>query len=326
MLNKFKKLPQVLWDFMESAQPTWPLAFFRIGLGSICVGKMIALHSSFTELYGQYGFIQWTISKFSNYGFLPHLGDLSVLLTNNLGISSDNSTLLLLYLYYTLCTMLITGLFTRLTTIALFFLHLAFINTGSAVIYGVDVFTQMSLFYGIFFPLGSAYALDNKIGITPFRKRSVGAGIALRCIQIQMCLVYFSTSIEKSMGIQWWNGEAIWRTFMMPIFKTYDFSWLANHPWIPIVTGIFVLILEAGYTIAMWIPKLRVVCFFLITFLHLQISVFMGMWFFGFVMIFLSSFAFGHYILKDLSPILYLVSRRIKSTRAIKTVPRIAES
>jgi hypothetical protein len=87
-----------------------------------------------------------------------------------------------------------------------------------------------------------------------------------------------------------------------------------------------VLILEAGYSIAMWIPKLRVVCFFLITLLHLQISVLMGMWFFGFVMIFLSSFAFGLYILKDLSPILYIISRRIKSTRAARTVPRIAES
>jgi hypothetical protein len=34
--------------------------------------------------------------------------------------------------------------------------------------------------------------------------------------------------------------------------------------------------------------------------LHLGISFLMGMWFFGFVMVFLSVFAFGHEVLGDL--------------------------
>lgn len=313
---------------MEAAQPTWPLAFFRIGLGGICFGKMLALYGSFIELYGQYGFIQWTLSKLSNYSFTPHIGDASIFLSDVFQISTDNATYLLLYIYAILCVMLVVGLFTRFTTVVLFFLHLAFINTGNAVIYGVDVFTQMALFYGMFFPLSSAYTLDNKIGISEFKKCSSGAGISLRCIQIQMCMVYFSTAIEKSLGIQWWNGEAIWRTFMMPIFKTYDFSWLANLPLIAIITGILVLIIEAGYIVAMWIPKLRVVCLVLISALHLNISILMGMWFFGFVMIFLSFFAFGHYIIKDLTLIFgnYQLRHTTSSANNIESLSTIARS
>lgn len=304
MRSKLTKASARFWHFFEQEQPTWPLAFFRIGLGIICMGKMLVLLPSFIELYGQYGFIQWTISKFSNYPFLPHIGDMSLWIAETFRCSTDTATYTLLYIYLLLCAMLILGVLTRVTTIVLFILHLAFINTGEAVIYGVDVFTQMALFYGMFFPLGSAYALDNVLGLSSFKKSSKGAGIAIRCIQIQMCLVYFSTTIEKSLGIQWWNGEAIWRTFMMPIFKTYDFAWVSGLPWLAVLTGVLVLIVEGGYIFTMWIPKLRTLWLLMIILLHLVISVVMGMWFFGFVMVFLSLFAFGKDARKDLLPIL----------------------
>jgi hypothetical protein len=114
-----------------------------------------------------------------------------------------------------------------------------------------------------------------------------------------MCIVYLSTGIEKCFGIQWLNGEAIWRTLMMPIFRNYDFSWLSKFPIIPTLIGIGILIVEIGYSVFMWIPKIRVIWLALIILLHSGIGIFLGMWYFALVMIFLSLFAFGYDVLKD---------------------------
>ncbi|WP_264530143.1 HTTM domain-containing protein [Flavobacterium sp. N502540] len=299
-ISIFYKLTSKFFNFIEVEKPTYPLFFFRVGLSMICIGKFVVLKSNFNEFYGQYGLIQWSISKLSNYNFLPHIGNIVFALSKCFSISHDQATTLLLELFFCACCFLMIGLFTRISTVICFFLHLAFINTGNGFIYGVDVFTQLALFYGMFFPLNATYSIDSSIGISKFKKTSVWSGISIRMIQIQMCIVYLSTGIEKSLGKQWLNGEAIWRTLMMPIFKTYDFSWISNYPFIPVTLGIFVLIIEIGYSVFIWYPKTRTIWYIFIILLHINIGVIMGMWFFAFVMIFLNTFAFGSDVLNDI--------------------------
>jgi len=301
MLNKLNNVYLRVFSFIETEKPTYPLLFFRMGLALICIGKFVVLYHNFLLFYGQYGLIQWSLSKVENYSFAPHIGDLALYLSHLFHISVDQATFTILTIFFCSCGCLFIGLFTRLSIIICFLLHLAFVNTGTGIVYGVEVFTQMALFYALFFPLNSTWSVDAVIGISTYKKSSVGAGMAIRVIQLQMCAVYFSSGIEKSLGIQWLNGEAIWRTFMMPIFNNYDLSWIAFYPIIPILMGILVLITEIGYIFFMWMKNIRVFWLFLIVSLHLNIGIFMGMWFFAAIMIFLSLVAFGADVVSDIS-------------------------
>lgn len=316
MQNKLNKIVDSIFKFIEVEKPLYPLLFFRTGLSLICFGKFFALYSNYLNFYGQYGLIQWTISKLSNYNFLPHLGDLAILGNHYLHLSADSSTQLILQLFFCSCLFLFLGLFTRITTVICFILHLTLINTGNGIIYGVDVFTQLSLFYALFFPLNSAWSLDVLIGISKLKEKSVAAGISIRVIQIQLCIVYFSTGIEKCFGRQWLNGEAIWRTLMMPIFKNYNFYWISGFPYIPYLLGITVLIIELGYAFMMWKKGIRVIWLFLIVSLHFNIGLLMGMWYFALIMIFLSLFAFGDDVISDIRS--YRRSRTLKSLIAVR--------
>ncbi|MCX2480828.1 hypothetical protein OQY15_17115 [Pedobacter sp. MC2016-15] len=299
MPNNPGSLYQRLFNFIEVEKPTYPLLFYRTGLALICIGKFAVLYHNFLIFYGQYGLIQWSISKVNAYPYAPHIGDYSIFLGRFFNISFDDAAMLVMKIFFCSSLCLFFGLFTRLSTFLCFMLHLAFINTGSGIIYGVEVFTQLALFYALFFPLNTTYSADMVLGLSKYKKESVGAGIAIRLVQFQMCLVYLSSGIEKCLGIQWLNGEAIWRTMMMPIFKHYDFSWMADYPYIPLIIGLSVLIVEIGYVVFMWMKNVRVWWLGMIIALHLGIGIFMGMWFFALVMVFLSVFAFGDDVIKD---------------------------
>ena len=243
--------------------------------------------------------VPWAISKASIYPFLPHLGDVAIWLSDLTGQSLDGATYTLYYIFISACICFIAGFLTHISSIICFFLHLCLIYAASGYMYGVDVFTQIGFFYCIFFPMGSNYALDNVIGIRKAVQRSVEAGILKRIIQFQLCIIYFSTAIEKGLGHQWWNGEAIWRTFMLPTFKHFDFGWMAYVPAVPLIMGWSILVIEFAYIFLVWIPKYRVFAVVSIVFMHFGIGAVMGMWLFAGIMICLNLFAFGTEVWAD---------------------------
>src|SRR6185369_11985805 len=92
----------------------------------------------------------------------------------------------------------------------------------------------------------------------------------------------------KAMGIQWWNGEAIWQAVSQPAFRTFDLSWLARCSWIPMLAGWGTLAVEIGYAFLIWPRSTRKVWFIATLGLHLGIGLFMGLVFFSSLMILLT--------------------------------------
>ncbi|MFT3883817.1 MAG: hypothetical protein QM703_29820 [Gemmatales bacterium] len=55
------------------------------------------------------------------------------------------------------------------------------------------------------------------------------ATLALRLIQIHMCIVYFISGLAKLQGSTWWNGSATWLTMNSPLFNEgVDLSWMTD--------------------------------------------------------------------------------------------------
>ena len=61
---------------------------------------------------------------------------------------------------------------------------------------------------------------------------SARANLALRLINVHMCVIYFFAGISKLQGEAWWTGEAMWRAFSNLEYQSIDMTWLAWHPWL----------------------------------------------------------------------------------------------
>lgn len=107
-------------------------------------------------------------------------------------------------------------------------------------------------------------------------------------MQIHLCVIYLAAGLDKAMGRQWWNGEAIWQVVSQPAFRTFDLGSLARHPSIPTLAGWVTLVVEIGYAFLIWPRRTRRAWSIAAIGLHLGVALFMGLVFFSGVMILLT--------------------------------------
>jgi uncharacterized membrane protein len=113
-------------------------------------------------------------------------------------------------------------------------------------------------------------------------------------------------------GVQWWNGEAIWRAVMLPKFAVFDFSWLAHFPLIAAAVSIIVMILETSYALMMWHPVTRKIWLPMIILLHTAIAVLMGLWLFSAIMIWMNLSGFGFSVWKGSQQLPILKTKKVE--------------
>jgi hypothetical protein len=108
-----------------------------------------------------------------------------------------------------------------------------------------------------------------------------------------MSLVYVSSGIEKLSGEDWRSGVAMWNFLMRPEVTWIDFGWLSQAPWLATGLAWFVLVVEIGYVLCLFLPRLRGFWLILILALHLGIGLTMQLWFFSLTMAALNVGALG---------------------------------
>ena len=101
---------------------------------------------------------------------------------------------------------------------------------------------------------------------------SISANIALRLIQLHLCLIYGMAGLAKLQGQGWWNGLAIWGTLASGEFRLLNFTWMAAFPWILNALTHLSLALEIGYPALIWVRPLRPLLLACIVMLHLGIG------------------------------------------------------
>ncbi|MBI4860009.1 MAG: HTTM domain-containing protein [Candidatus Riflebacteria bacterium] len=288
--------------------PFYSTTCFRIAVALFCSIEQYAIRNSVLDLYGEHGFVQWIITRTSLYPGLPHLADVVGLL-QALGFSADQGVYIVRWVYLLALVGLLVGWHPRLMAAVAWFIHYLWLHAGGGMTYGMDFFTHIALFYCVIMPLGDHLSVRSILGRsapTP----SVAAGLTRRMLQLQLAIVYVSSGLEKAQGIQWWNGEAMWRSLMLPVFNQFDASWLAQVPWLAMVSCWGVLLVETGYGLFIWWPRTRPVCLALVVGMHFSIGLTMGMWLFGSIMIILNLGAFGLDATRDLARIREALSSR----------------
>jgi hypothetical protein len=184
--------------------------------------------------------------------------------------------------------MLTVGLFTRVTSILAAIITLAYVHRLPGALFGLDQVNTMLALYLAIGPSGDAYSLDRwrKSRLEPVPVRhSWTANLAVRLIQIQMCVIYLFAGMAKLMGQAWWDGTALWMAFGNMEYQSADMTAMANYPLLLNVMTHVTVYWELSYWALVWPRLSRPIVLMLAVPLHLGIAICLGMVTFGLAML-----------------------------------------
>lgn len=256
--------------------------------------QALSLLGHLNDLYGCHGIVDWSVMWQNRSPGVPDLAWLNTAL-NFVGAAAFSVPLA--FAAYVLGLLgLLLGYRTRLAAGLAWVMHTALVNSNYMSTYGADSFAQIGLFYCLWFPVVNVVSMRQAAGCDQANdgRTNFGAWLGLRILQLHVCIFYTASGVEKALGEQWWNGEAIWRAIMgAPLDGPFDFSFLANLPWLSKTACWLTLLLEAGIVLFVWHPRLRILWLMGIVGMHLGIALILGLWTFAATMIVFDVAAFG---------------------------------
>ena len=124
----------------------------------------------------------------------------------------------------------------------------------------------------------------------------MAANVAIRLLQVHVCIIYFVSGISKLMGRAWWNGTAVWGAIanfeLAPMqYQIYNIllHFVAHNELVfstfLILGTYFTLAFEIGYPFLIWRPRFRRLFLASALLLHGMIGVVMGLKSFALIML-----------------------------------------
>ena len=273
-------------------------SFFRISIALYCILNLFSFWGDIPNILLENAFIKPEILDlvFDNYS--PTLVDLHKFITKyDFNILFDDFVYLVIYAYLFSLGLLLLGAFTRISALLAFLLQIIIIKSMNYYLYGADFFASMALFYCVIFPRGK-FSMDYYI--KEFKTNKISLKWSLYLLQAHLCVIYFFSGVGKGIGINWYNGESIWRAVSSHNYNGLISLSEFNLPnFLYAGFGIFTLITETFYPFFINYSKTRKLWLILTVSMHFSIIIFMGLYFFGTLMIILNVSAYYMPYLKN---------------------------
>lgn len=271
--------------FFKQDNQTEFLGFFRVAIGTVILLQFMAVMPDFDQLFSSSSIIPQDIMGVFTPDWMITFSKI-VSFLQSCGIEESTTILMTKVSFITLCTFIITGLYSRIAAFLLLILQIALLKGSSFFAYGADFFTSMSLFYLILFPADQHFSLRNFI----FRKNPVDSNFTpvKRLFQIHISIAYFFSGLDKALGFNWWNGESIWKAIHLPYSNrdlNIDFSWLAEHSYILSFIGWSTIIIEMCYPFFIWHKPTQKTWLYLTVSMHIGIALVLNLYYFSAIMI-----------------------------------------
>ncbi|MEX2187705.1 MAG: HTTM domain-containing protein [Pirellulales bacterium] len=186
--------------------------------------------------------------------------------------------------------LLTVGLWTRVVAVLAWVFAVSYVQRAQGALFGLDQINTMLAMYLMVGSSGACYSLDSwltrrKNPAAPAFEPSTSANIAIRLIQLHMCVIYMFAGIGKFVGASWWNGTGLWGGVANLEYQSLDATWLAFWPHLSAFLSHLTVYWEAYYCVLIWPRALRPWMLLIAVPLHLGIAVFMGMITFGLIML-----------------------------------------
>jgi hypothetical protein len=209
--------------------------------------------------------------------------------------------------------LLTVGLFTRVVSILAWLLTVSYAHrVMPTALFGLDDINAMLAMYLMIGPSGAAYSLDRMLAQRqsragqggalsgsqalpgnplPARLRlasespSITANLAIRLMQLHLCIIYLFSGLGKAMGETWWDGSAMWLAVANYEYQSIDLTWLADSPAILSLFAHITVGWELSYPALVWPRLTRPLVVAMSVPIHLGIALFLGMMTFGLAMI-----------------------------------------
>ncbi len=188
------------------------------------------------------------------------------------------------------------GLFSRLAAILTWLVMVSTVQRTPVLFFGFDQALLTWLMYlAATGSSGQSWSVDRWLVRRrggPLRPPStVSANLALRLIQLHLCLIYASAGLAKLRGKSWWDGTAALIILVTPEYRVRDLTWLAAFPSVVYLLTHLTIALELFYPILVWVRLLRPIVVVGMILLHAGIELTLGLTEFSLAMI-AGNFAF----------------------------------
>ena len=284
-----KKSLSGITNFFHRPVAIETLGFFRIAVSLFALIQFIILFPDWMLLYGPQGLLPWQVADSLATSYMPSMTKI-MNVVSIFNVSANGVARGVTFVYFLSLVGLLLGYKTRIMGIIAWLSHLTLNTTGHFTAYGVETFLHIGLFYCAVLPVNCSWSIDAR-----GKQLAVPAylvTLSVRVIQLHLCIMYCASGLEKAMGSQWWNGEAIWIAMQQDQFNQVNIDWMANASWIPKLLCWGTLIVEIFYPFGMLFPKTKKLWFVSILSMHLFIAVFLGLQLFGALMLLLNAAAF----------------------------------
>jgi len=184
---------------------------------------------------------------------------------------------------------LFIGFFSRIMAVLAFLFAVSYANRITPGAYfGLDKINTMLAMYLMIGPCGARYSIDRlwrlRKGITDVPASS-SANLAIRLIQVHMCIVYLFSGLAKDRGFHWLVGEAMWLSFDMEEYRSLNMTWMASHPLLMNFITHVTVFWELSYCALVWPSLTRPWVLLMAVLVHVGIMLTLGMPTFGFAML-----------------------------------------
>jgi hypothetical protein len=186
---------------------------------------------------------------------------------------------------------LFVGLFSRTAALLGYLLAVSYVNRVTPGAYfGLDKTNCMLAMYLLLGPCGARYSLDRlwrlRKGTATDPAPSTSANLAIRLMQVHLCIVYLFSGLAKMEGTSWQLGTAVWWAAASYEYQSLDLTWLAAWPMLVAILTHATVFWEAYYCCLVWNRFTRPWVLWMAVAVHGGIALFLGMITFGLAMIF----------------------------------------
>jgi len=210
----------------------------------------------------------------------------------------DPRWIVVLHVVFLTAMLLLTlGVWTRAAALVSWVGAISYCQRAATTVFGMDTMMLILLFYLLLGPSGDNLSLDRLWACWRARKqglpeppvpKSVMANLAIRLIQVHLCVIYLAGGTSKLLGSTWWSGTALNLVLLNYSFAPLEFplyfhavTYLASHRWMwaLFTTGgiVYTMFVEIGFPFLVWDLRWRWVMICCSILLHTGIGLFMGL-------------------------------------------------